>query len=91
MFIFALGVTMSSYSVLSEYAGIIGKIELAVTSLADQSILQQYQLAEELFPVGIIFMVLGGIVGSIGASMKDESEEVNLWGRSEKKQWEQEN
>jgi hypothetical protein len=50
MFIFALDVTMWAHSIISEYAGIIGKIELALTSLADQSILQQYQLAEELFP-----------------------------------------
>ena len=46
IFIFALGVTMWSHGILSEYAGIIGKIDLAVTSLADQSIPQQYQLAQ---------------------------------------------
>jgi hypothetical protein len=65
---------MWAHSIISEYAGIIGKIELAVTSLADQSILQQYQLAEELFPIGIIFIVVGGIVGGVGVLMVDESE-----------------
>lgn len=40
MFIFALGVTLSSYRIETEYEGIIGKMGLTVNSLADREIFE---------------------------------------------------
>jgi hypothetical protein len=68
MFIFALGLKMWAYSV-SDSCGSIFKVLIMV--ITNQS--QQCQYAEYGYPIGIIFMILGGIVGIGGVSMRDET------------------
>jgi hypothetical protein len=67
MFIFALGLTMWAFSV-SDACGSVFKLLIMVIN--NQS--QQCQYAQYGYPIGIIFMLLGGIVGIGGASMRDE-------------------
>jgi hypothetical protein len=68
MFIFALGLTMWTYSVSID-CGSFWK--MLAMSLSGEG--QQCQYAQYGAPIGIIFMLLGGIVGIGGASMKDEN------------------
>lgn len=68
MFIFALGLTMWAYSVSSD-CGSFWK--MLVISLSGET--QQCQYAQYGAPIGVIFMLLGGIVEVGGASMKDEN------------------
>jgi hypothetical protein len=67
MFIFALGLTMWAYNVSSDCESFW---KMLVISLSRES--QQCQYAHYGAPIGVIFMLLGGLVGVGGASMKDE-------------------
>jgi hypothetical protein len=72
MFIFALGLTMWAYNVSSDCESFW---KMLVISLSRES--QQCQYAHYRAPIGVIFMLLGGLVGVGGASMKDE-DRMNL-------------
>jgi hypothetical protein len=73
MFVIGLIITAWSYSIITQYSGILGQIGLGLSTLfnANSDEATKYGVAQTVYPYGLAVMGLGAASGIHGALVKD--------------------